>query len=361
MRLASKLIGASRLTRAIVCIAAAAVALLVVGIRRDGNISVSAYSPAVINTSGRVQAMQPGDTLALPAGSPLVSNGDISLFGSNALFQGLAYVNAPHGIWISNLTAGQTTQIKTLDVVPNGTADTTAGQLLAVAVGADNRTAKSAGGNTLTNYGVYGNALNGDANYSGFFDNGTFVVNGEAIMNSISLQGNETQHFAISSTNVDTARTAGFVQILGQVAGTNDTTVGGQQNIGVSGAATATRSAGGNPLNNIGVYGVAAGAQNNYSCFCDTPGILQVQGNSVFAQEIFALGATAMQLGGTLNANSQPVSNASSLGLSTGVNWTSGTGVPSGACTTGSLYTNVSGGAATTLYVCTATNTWTAK
>jgi hypothetical protein len=44
-----------------------------------------------------------------------------------------------------------------------------------------------------------------------------------------------------------------------------------------------------------------------------------------------------------------------------GVTITAGTGAASGNCTTGSLYTNKSGGASTTLYVCTATNTWTAK
>ena len=41
--------------------------------------------------------------------------------------------------------------------------------------------------------------------------------------------------------------------------------------------------------------------------------------------------------------------------------WTSGTGAASGNCVTGSIYTNLSGGTSTTLYVCTATNTWTAK
>jgi hypothetical protein len=46
---------------------------------------------------------------------------------------------------------------------------------------------------------------------------------------------------------------------------------------------------------------------------------------------------------------------------STGPTWTSGTGAPGGTCVVGSLYSNVSGGASTTLYVCTGTSTWTAK
>lgn len=44
-----------------------------------------------------------------------------------------------------------------------------------------------------------------------------------------------------------------------------------------------------------------------------------------------------------------------------GITWTSGTGAPSGSCAVGSLYSNVSGGALTTLYVCTGPSTWTAK
>jgi Pectate lyase superfamily protein len=38
-----------------------------------------------------------------------------------------------------------------------------------------------------------------------------------------------------------------------------------------------------------------------------------------------------------------------------------GTGVPSMSCSIGSQYYNLSGGGSTTLYICTATNTWTAK
>ena len=41
--------------------------------------------------------------------------------------------------------------------------------------------------------------------------------------------------------------------------------------------------------------------------------------------------------------------------------WYSGAGAPGINCAIGSLYSNTSGGANTTLYVCTATNTWTAK
>ena len=77
--------------------------------------------------------------------------------------------------------------------------------------------------------------------------------------------------------------------------------------------------------------------------------------------------------GGTAGLSTSPTTSAgaqqtfsggilttSSTGAPT---WTYGAGVPAaGACTiVGSLYSNTSGGALTTLYVCTAVNTWTAK
>jgi hypothetical protein len=356
-----------RVALSVVAIAAAASMFVVHrAATRDPRAAEGSFSPAVIN-GGRVEGLQAGDTLSLPVGSPFVSQGDITLAGSNSLFQYLSLINAPNGIWISNLNVAQTTPVKTLDVVPNGTVATGSAALLALAVGGDNRTSKASGSGILTNYGVYGNALNGDENYSGFFDNGEFVVNGEAIMNSITLQGNESQHYAINSTNVDPARAAGFTSISVVLAGSNDTTAGGEQNIAVSGAAEATRSAGTNPLNNIGVYGNATGGQNNYSCYCDSGGLTQIQGDQVNAQLIFALGSpTAIQLGGSLNANSETIVGAESVGLASGITITSGAGAPSaGACGTtapiGSLYTNTSGGTLTTLYVCTAASTWTPK
>lgn len=44
-----------------------------------------------------------------------------------------------------------------------------------------------------------------------------------------------------------------------------------------------------------------------------------------------------------------------------GPKWTSGAGAPASSCAVGDLYSNTSGSVVTTLYVCTAVNTWTAK
>ena len=43
---------------------------------------------------------------------------------------------------------------------------------------------------------------------------------------------------------------------------------------------------------------------------------------------------------------------ANVLALNSGQSWRSGSGTPSGSCTSGSLYTNSAGAASTTLYVC---------
>lgn len=51
---------------------------------------------------------------------------------------------------------------------------------------------------------------------------------------------------------------------------------------------------------------------------------------------------------------------AGSHALNAGPTWTAGSTAPSGSCTDGSFYSNTSGGVTSTLFACTATNTWTA-
>lgn len=62
-------------------------------------------------------------------------------------------------------------------------------------------------------------------------------------------------------------------------------------------------------------------------------------------------------------SNSVQLGNASvtKMCYGNGICWYYGAGVPAINCAIGSLYSNTSGGASTTLYVCTALNTWTAK
>lgn len=62
-----------------------------------------------------------------------------------------------------------------------------------------------------------------------------------------------------------------------------------------------------------------------------------------------------------MQANGQMVGTSYQFGGGSGPILSSGTGAPSGSCIIGSLYANLSGGASTTLYVCTGASTWTPK
>lgn len=62
---------------------------------------------------------------------------------------------------------------------------------------------RSAGANNVTNYGVYGTAINGQVNYSGFFDLGDFQVNGNAVFSSeIFAAGNPTSLNAFNNVSI---------------------------------------------------------------------------------------------------------------------------------------------------------------
>lgn len=63
-----------------------------------------------------------------------------------------------------------------------------------------------------------------------------------------------------------------------------------------------------------------------------------------------------------LGSNTAQIGNGDTTAMGAGpLKWSWGAGVPAATCTIGELYSNLSGGTSTTLYVCTATNTWTAK
>ncbi len=261
-------------------------------------------------------------------------------------------IQANTGIWIQTNGTNVTKDQKPLDSVLTGTADTTSGAVITEGAAFDNRTTKAAGGNPLTNYGLFSSAQGGDINYSGFFGLGSFVVNGPAIMSAISLGGNPAQPGSdLAITDVVTGKTAAFAGITCNAAGTFDTTSAPIVNQGIAGEATASRAAGANNLENIGVYGTASGGQVNYSGFFDA-GQFQVNGSSEFVGEVFLVGG-AVFLGGSLSMGNQQITAIQSLTHNSGAKWSSGTGSPNGAVvgSPGDLYTNISGGSSTTLYV----------
>lgn len=98
------------------------------------------------------------------------------------------------------------------------------------------------------------------------------------------------------------------------------------------------------------------GAPGTGGAMSGAPGLLYINGYG-------ANGSIQMTASGsgtiTLNASAVQINGPIRPG-DTSASWTSGAGTPSGSCTTGSLYTNTSGGTGTTLYVCEA-GAWVAK
>jgi hypothetical protein len=283
----------------------------------------------------------------LSTANSLAIGGNLTLSGSGSP-QGQQLLTVPNGLWVQNVNVGMTQDLKTLDMVLTPSMDTSFGPLIAVGGGFDNRTTKLAGTNLLTNYGIYASAQNGDVNYSGYFDHGSFIVNGPATMSTIGITGQSSLGYGYSITNVETARTTPqMMGVMSQIAGSSDTTDADKSNYGVSAIASAQRAAGANDVINYGVYASALGGQQNFSGFFDQ-GTFQVQNQSIF--------------NGPMSITHQPVSVAASgsvsassvrIGGPTGPVWSTGTGNPNGSVigSVGDMYTRLDGGNGSTLYV----------
>jgi hypothetical protein len=135
-----------------------------------------------------------------------------------------------------------------------------------------------------------------------------------------------------------------------------DTTV----NAAVGGGMWITRGAGGDfgSTNNKGLWvgpanGLASGEEANSFVLYN-----REAGKSVY---IFAGGFGAAHQSMRFLDNNATASGYLQIGGTSGPRWITGTGAPVIACANGDLFSRTDGGAATTLYVCTAANTWTAK
>ncbi|HEY3804348.1 MAG TPA: hypothetical protein VGL61_17145 [Kofleriaceae bacterium] len=273
-------------------------------------------------------------------------SGDLVLKGSGSP-QGQQLLTLPNGLWIQNVNTGMTSTLKAFDVVLTPSMDTTSSPLLAVAAAFDNRTTKVSGSNTLTNYGVFASAINGDINYSGYFDQGSFVVNGPATMSSIAMNGSAGIGYGVSITNAEASRTKQMVGMRSEVAGTNDSTAATVSNYGIMGEVSASRATGGNDVVNYGVFASASGGQENYSGYFDE-GTFQVQNLAVFNGPI-----TASHTPASISATGSISASAVHIGGANGPVWSTGTGNPNGSIvgSVGDMFTRTDGGAGSTLYV----------
>jgi len=123
------------------------------------------------------------------------------------------------------------------------------------------------------------------------------------------------------------------------------------------------------------IYGCNAGSWTALSATSTTPSFTTIStsgaatlasvssAGTVAANAVTSVTTVAATTGitaGTTIVATQTVKGTTGV-LAGTAKWTSGSGVPGGSCTVGDLYTNTAGSTNTTLYVCTATNTWTAK
>jgi len=168
---------------------------------------------------------------------------------------------------------------------------------------------------------------------------GNSFIGSEAGLHTTTGQQNAFTGFAAGQQNT----TANYNAFFGGLASELTTTGGSNTAIGFGAGYTAT------PANaNV------TGSNNTWVGFDAGPGTTSQLSNTT------AVGS------GALNSVSNQVMlgdpSVTQLCFAGGtICWYYGAGAPGINCTVGSLYSNTSGGASTTLYVCTATNTWTAK
>ncbi len=84
---------------------------------------------------------------------------------------------------------GQTASRSAFTATNTGTYDATAAGRSSYAVNASNTSTRSAGANNVTGYGVYATSSGAQVNYSGYFDQGLFVVQGAASFGSTITAG----------------------------------------------------------------------------------------------------------------------------------------------------------------------------
>lgn len=173
-------------------------------------------------------------------------------------------------------TSGATSTLNTLNILNNGTFDTTAGNLSSRGIKSFVTSTESAGTNILTNVAAWFSATGGDVNTAIQTDDGNLYLHtvsgatflgyssGAATIAKLAIlgvaSGTITTLTATKTTTNATASTTGTSLLTN---GTFDTTAGVLTSTAVSVSATSTRSAGANNLTNIGLTTTASGAQAN--------------------------------------------------------------------------------------------------
>jgi hypothetical protein len=300
----------------------------------------------------------------------------------------------------------------------NGTPPTAAGDIEVTTI---NGAAPGGGGlsgtvNRLVKFGTTTTGIN-----SSVSDDGTTVTTAEALVSgNVNAQnyvnGPTLQTFVIPSTSyafgeINRMEISGvvpaypadlFVQVIRNTA-TADTTTHTQRSGGLAVETYGTRTAGSLDMYNIAIECLAQNAQIN-NCLEALNGDIVADNGDIYTNTgSIHSGAGGMSTTGILYAqgsglqglylNNNPTDNIYSTDQTTRFNvhyaaagaslrvtndantinlivdgpitnvatvWTSGTGVPAISCAIGDLFTRTNGAAGSTLYSCTALNTWTA-
>ena len=162
----------------------------------------------------------------------------------------------------------------------------------------------------------------------------------------------------VNPTNTQTGQTTSNALVNAVKLGSFNTTAASLFSFGVRGMAQSSKSAGGNTLFDVGGWFDARNGDANYAIYADAGNVqLNASGGTTTVGGATSLNSTLAVTGATTMSSTLAVTGAISTNST---KWTSGTGVPAIACAIGDLFTRTNGASGSTLYSCTAVNTWTA-
>lgn len=145
----------------------------------DGTSTCAAFAPAT-SVAGTTNTLAMFTSASAIGDSPILYNGSTTLSTSKSVF--ISGDEAPgDGLAIANLDTARIINFYGINSVVGGSSDATALPRSNYGIYAQASATRSAGANVVTNYGVYGTAVGAQNNFSGFFDLGTFQVNGQSL------------------------------------------------------------------------------------------------------------------------------------------------------------------------------------
>jgi hypothetical protein len=182
-------------------------------------------------------------------------------------------------------TSGSVSTLNTVNILSNGTFDTTAGALNSRGVNASVTSTRSAGANSLANIAGQFNASGAQVNVAlrtdagdNYFNStsgssGVGIASGGAFSGKFHVFSSATAPAVFVNKNTSGIASSS-IAIQATRDGTVDTTAGVLTSTSGSFSATSTRSAGANALTNVGILTTASGAQVNVALQTDDGNVI---------------------------------------------------------------------------------------